>query len=367
MELKVKFVTQQLSMHHNPGNQYQDSKRNFKLISILIGILLLVAAYKIYDDVFSPNVSTKYQKGKTYITVSSDKDFLKFLSQLDRSYVLINGNSFRRIAKLLSLHEKLKPGKYLIKEGMTNWDLLKMLIKGRQEPIDVVFKYAERKRDICRFFSSQLEVDSNQIYAMLNDSFTLAKLGFDTNTIISVFIPNTYNFYWNTNSVAVLDRMYTEYQKFWNAQRLTAAIQTRLTPVEVSILASIVQKESNKNDEMPVIAGVYLNRLHKGIPLQADPTVIYAWDDKNIRRVTSLHTSFNSPYNTYLNAGLPPGPICTPSIQAIDAVLNYSHHDYYYFCAREDFSGYHSFAETLEQHNQNARRYQRALNSKGIR
>ncbi len=353
-------------MKHNPGNQYQDSKRNFKLFTILIGVLLLVSAYKIYDDVFSPNVSTKYQNGKSYITISSEKDFLKFLSQIHKSYILINENSFRRLAKMVNLDEKLIPGKYTVKVGMTNWDLLKMLLKGRQEPMDVVFKYAERKRDICRFFSTQLEVDSNNLLALLDDSVTLAKMGFDTNTIISVFIPNTYNFYWNTNGTAVLERMFKEYQKFWTADRLTKAMQANLLPSEISILASIVEKESNKWDEMPEIAGVYINRLRKGIPLQADPTVIYAWDDRNIRRVTHIHTSIISPYNTYLNSGLPPGPICTPSIQAIDAVLNYSHHLYFYFCARGDFSGYHSFAETLEQHNQNARKYQRALNMNGV-
>ncbi len=354
-------------MYNRIVNHYQDSRRNFKLFSALIAILLLVAVYKIYSDVFSANVDLKYARGKAYVFVHSDKNFNKFLYDVQRSAVLKNDDAFRRLAKLISLEDRLKPGRYTLRDGMSNWDLVKMLLKGNQETFDVVFKYAERKEDVSRFFSGQLEADSNTMNMLLSDTFFTRSLGFDTNTIISLFIPNTYNFYWNTSSQAVIARMQKEYQKFWDANRLTLAIQEQLNPIQVSILASIVQKETNKADEMPVVAGVYLNRLERGIPLQADPTVIFAWNDKNIRRVTSVHTSMSSPYNTYLNAGLPPGPICAPSIQAIEAVLHYQHHNYIYFCAKEDFSGYHVFAETLEQHNQNARRYQRALNAHGIR
>jgi UPF0755 protein len=192
-------------------------------------------------------------------------------------------------------------------------------------------------------------------------------MGFNEQTVIGMFIPNTYNFYWNTNAFAFMERMNKEYQKFWNADRLAKAISMHLTQNEISTLASIVQKESNKADEMPIIAGVYLNRIKKGMPLQADPTIIYAWNDPTIRRVTNIHTALESPYNTYLNAGLPPGPICAPSMQAIEAVLNFSSHQYIYFCAREDFSGYHSFAVSFQQHQQNASRYQRALNARNIR
>ncbi len=353
-------------MYKRIVTHYQDSRRNFKLFSALVGILLLTSVYKIYSDVFSPNIDLKQTNYKTFIFVRSDKNFDVFLKQVQHSYYLKNGDSFRRLAKLIRLDEKLKPGRYQVTDGMSNWDLIKMLMKGRQETFDVVFKYAERKEEIARFFSHQLEADSNTINFLLNDSLFTHNLGFDSNTIMCLFIPNTYNFYWNTRSLSVLERMHKEYRKFWNVKRLTRAFQNQMTPIQVSILASIVQKETNKIDEMPVVAGVYINRLRKGIPLQADPTVIYAWNDKNIRRVTHLHTSILSPYNTYINTGLPPGPICTPSIQAIEAVLNYEPHNYFYFCAKEDFSGYHSFAETLEQHILNARRYQRALNANGI-
>jgi UPF0755 protein len=181
-----------------------------------------------------------------------------------------------------------------------------------------------------------------------------------------MFIPNTYNFYWNISAKDFIIRMQQEYQKFWTQARLAKALNLGLSPTQVSILASIVQKETNKADEMPIVAGVYINRLRRAMPLQADPTLIYAWNDKEIRRVTNVHTALNSPYNTYLNVGLPPGPICIPSIVSLNAVLNHTEHKYLFFCAREDFSGYHAFAETLAQHTQNARRYQRALNKANI-
>ena len=181
-----------------------------------------------------------------------------------------------------------------------------------------------------------------------------------------MFIPNTYNFFWNTDAQKLLGRMKREYEKFWNKDRSTLSLVDNLTPTEVSILASIVQKESMHNDEMPVIAGVYINRLRKGIPLQADPTILYMIGDTSIRRVRSALTEIVSPFNTYLNTGLPPAPICVPSIQAIDAVLNYAKHNYYYFCAREDFSGYHNFACGMNAHQKNAIKYQRALNRAGI-
>jgi UPF0755 protein len=260
----------------------------------------------------------------------------------------------------------MKPGKYKLKTGMNNFDLVRMIIKGRQEPIDLVLKYEERPSDLASFVSLYLEIDSTLFLAKLKDATLVKKYGFDTLNIISMFIPNTYNLYWNTSADAFLARMHKEYLKFWNQERISKAIEKRLSLSQVSVLASIVQKETNQKSEMHTVAGVYLNRLAKGIPLQADPTVIYAWNDIGIKRVTSIHTALNSPYNTYQNAGLPPGPICTASIQAIDAVLNAEQHDYFYFCAKEDFSGYHSFASSLEQHINNARRYQRALNQRGI-
>lgn len=349
---------------HN--NQFQNASKNFKPILWVSLLLLVVAAYKIYTDVFSSNIVKQQQSKEAFITVNSQKNYYKFLSQIRNNYNFINPESFIRLAALLKLEEKMKPGRYKLKEGMNNFELVRMIIKGRQEPIDLVLKYEERPVDLASFVAQNLEIDSNVFLAKLIDTAMVKKYGFDTLNIISMFIPNTYNLYWNTSADAFLARMHKEYLKFWTQERIAKAIEKRLSLAQVSVLASIVQKETNQKSEMHTVAGVYLNRLAKGIPLQADPTVIYAWNDKNIKRVTSIHTALNSPYNTYQNAGLPPGPICTASIQAIDAVLNAEQHDYFYFCAKEDFSGYHAFASSLEQHINNARRYQKALNQRGI-
>ncbi|MDZ4667214.1 MAG: endolytic transglycosylase MltG [bacterium] len=339
-------------------------KSNLFLLAILL--LLILAILKILSDVFVSNVTLKYAPEKAYLYVSKDHSLNKLIYQLEKGYYLENIESFKRLSKLVKLQNRMKEGRYSLKKGMSNFDLIKLLVNGRQEPLDLVFKYAERVEDLSGFFSRQLEVDSSVLLAVLSDTSIIGPLGFEPKTIVSMFIPNTYNFYWNTNAYELVNRMHNEYLKFWNAERIKKAMDLRLSQIQVSILASIVQKESNKNDEMPVIAGVYLNRIKLNMPLQADPTIIFAWNDKEIRRVTSFHTAIPSPYNTYTQLGLPPGPICVPSMQAIDAVLNVSKHNYLYFCAREDFSGYHSFAKSFEQHQQNATRYQRALNSRKV-
>lgn len=346
-------------------HQYLQTKKGFKFLSFIIAGLLIVAVYKIYSDFFSPNVKGS-AKQFSIIYVPSTKNFDRFCYELQAKDVLMNIQSFKRFGKLLNLDEKLKPGRYKVEAGMSNYELVKILMRGSQESVNLVFNYAERAEDLASFFGRNLELDSTAFLHLLKNPDEAKLHGFDTNTFVSMFIPNTYNFYWNTNSIELIKRMDKEYKKFWTQERIAKSIHQKLSQVEVSILASIVQKESNKESEMPVIAGVYLNRLRKGIPLQADPTVIYAWNDKSIRRVSSVHTAIQSPYNTYMNAGLPPGPICVPGIKAIDAVLNAAEHDYFYFCAREDFSGYHSFAATFQQHQVNARRYQQALNRHNI-
>lgn len=343
------------------------SQPRFKIRPVLFisAILLILAGYKIYLDVFSPNVNTVGNK-KNYVVIHAWFNTKKLLAELEKGSLLNNYESFRRLSNLIDLEKKLKPGRYLLKPGMNNFEIVKMLVNGRQVPLDVVLNQAERIENLCGFFSKELDIDSAKFLLFLKDTNLIGPLGFDSNTIISMFIPNTYNFYWNTNSANLFNRMHAEYKKFWTAERLQNAMEAGLTQNQVSTLAAIVQKESNKRDEMPTIAGVYLNRIKLGMPLQADPTLIFAWNDHNIRRVTNVHTAIVSPYNTYLNVGLPPGPICLPSVQAIDAVLNYEKSNYLYFCAREDFSGYHSFAANFNQHQQNARRYQRALNENKI-
>ena len=340
---------------------------NFKIVYAVILLLIALAAFRIYSDVFSANVSLKYEnENAAFVTVSSSKNYNRLINQLKNGRYLENIESFERLGQLLKLQEKMKPGRYKLVKGMTNFQLLSMMIKGRQEPLNLVFNYAERKQDFTSFVGRHLEADSTILLHLLNDTGFVRKLGFDTNTVLCMFIPNTYNFYWNISAKDFIIRMQQEYQKFWTQARLAKALNLGLSPTQVSILASIVQKETNKADEMPIVAGVYINRLRRAMPLQADPTLIYAWNDKEIRRVTNVHTALNSPYNTYMNVGLPPGPICIPSIVSLNAVLNHTEHKYLFFCAREDFSGYHAFAKSFEQHQQNATRYQRALNARKI-
>ena len=209
--------------------------------------------------------------------------------------------------------------------------------------------------------SRQIEADSIAIVRLLNNTDSLAAWGFNLQTIPALFLPNTYEFYWNTDAWQFTKKMRQEYDKYWTEERKDKAKAIGLSPIQVSILASIVDKETNKTDEMARIAGVYLNRLRDGWLLQADPTLVFAIGDFEIRRVLNIHKEVESPYNTYKYKGLPPGPICIPSLQSINAVLNAEKHNYYYFCAKEDFSGYHVFAKTLTEHNRNAQRYQHAL------
>jgi UPF0755 protein len=237
-----------------------------------------------------------------------------------------------------------------------------MLRAGKQVPVEVVLQNVRLKRKLASDLSKQIEPDSLSIWRFLNDDIFLSKFGFNTQNILAMFIPNTYEFYWNTSVEDLFEKMHNEYKKFWNETRINKCESIGITPIEASILASITEEETVKNDEKPIIAGLYLNRIKKGMLLQADPTVRFALGNFGIKRVLDKYKEINSPYNTYKHAGLPPGPICIPSIVTIDAVLNHQQNQYLYMCAKEDFSGYHNFARTLEQHNLNAQRYQKALN-----
>jgi UPF0755 protein len=242
-----------------------------------------------------------------------------------------------------------------------------MLRNGNQVPVKLTFNNIRLKKDFTERISHQLMLDSPTLLERLNDSSFAASLGFDTATIMTLFIPNTYEMYWNIPVDHFLKRMKTEYNRFWTKERLAKADAISLSPAEVSILASIVEEETAKKEEFLLVAGLYLNRLRKGMLLQADPTVKFAANDVTLRRILYHHLEIDSPYNTYKHPGLPPGPIRLPSISAIDAVLNYTEHSYLYMCAKEDFSGAHNFAVTLKEHNTNARNYQAALNRNNIR
>ncbi|MFN4082937.1 MAG: endolytic transglycosylase MltG [Bacteroidia bacterium] len=339
-------------------------KQFLTFLLIVVALIIGITSYVAWQWLFKKTVNINSKEIILY--VKTNQTFDELLYQLTAQQIIKHQQGFKQLAGWFKLQKKLKPGRYIINEPLTNLELIKILIGGKQATLNITFNYAERIEDVAVFFSTRIEADNNELLKLLKDTVLLNQIGFDTANIISLFIPNTYNFYWNTSAQELISRMLKEYNRFWNDERKSKADSINFSPQQVVTIASIVQKETNKTDEMSKIAGVYINRLEKGIPLQADPTIIFMLNDKTIKRVKSKHYTIPSPYNTYLNKGLPPGPICTPSPQVIDAVLNYTPHNYYYFCAKDDFSGYHAFAKNLDEHLINARKYQKALNKLGI-
>jgi UPF0755 protein len=327
--------------------------------------MFLGIGIKLYEDVLASNIELPDGE-KAYVYVGTQKTLEENDQVWKTSGLFKNVEGLVRMIRWLGFELKLKPGRYEVDGSVNNYRLVKLMVSGQQTPVDVTFKYAERKTDLVRFWCANLEADSNELLQLLSDASIFEDIGLDTLNSVSMFIPNTYNFYWNTPAEDLLLRLKKEYVLFWNDERKAKATALNLTPQQVSILASIVQKETYQKAEMSVVAGVYYNRLKKGMPFQADPTILYAVNDKSIRRVSGQMLKINSPYNTYIYTGLVPGPICVPSVQAIDAVLNLQRHNYIYFCAKEDFSGFHNFATSFAQHQVNARKYQRELNRRGI-
>lgn len=295
-----------------------------------------------------------------YIPTASSYEAV--LDSIESSGTLIDPSKFKRFAQSHELDRRFRPGRYQIKKGATYAGIIRRISGGMQSPVRVTFNNIRTIDRLAATLARSLEPDSlTFLSAFTNDSIIEAH-GFDQATFIGMFIPNTYEFYWNTTPKKFIERMDREYKKFWSEERMTKLSDTGLTRDQAITLASIVYEETKMSDEMPRVAGVYINRLGKGMPLQADPTVKFAMGDFTLRRVLTKHLSYDSPYNTYANTGLPPGAICMPSIKAIDAVLNYERHKYIYFCARADFSGYHNFAINLADHNRNANAYTSALN-----
>ena len=272
----------------------------------------------------------------------------------------------RRIG--LDRNEAVKSGRYILHDTMNCIQVARMLRLGEQTPKNVVINNARTPQQLAARLALQIEADSAQIASVLLSDSLARVYGFGSPLeMFAVFVPDTYQMYWNTSPQQIVKRMKGEWDKFWTPRRTQLLAQIPLTRMQAVTLASIVYEETRKTDEMPTVAGVYINRLRKGMPLQADPTVKYATGDFKLRRILHKHLKIDSPYNTYKYKGLPPAPICMPSKEAIDAVLGYSKHKYLYFCAREDFSGYHNFAETYSQHLRNARRYSAELNRRGIK
>jgi UPF0755 protein len=337
-----------------------------KFIVALVVIIILalgITGILYYLRYFGPNVTDKHE----FLYIHSDATYQEVYTTIRQEGMVKDTTTFNWAAHNMNYVNRVKPGKYKLKSGMSNRALINMLKSGTQEPVALKFHNLRLKSQFAGFVSKQLEPDSIVIISLLDSAKFVEKYGFNTDNVYAMFIPNTYQMYWNTTGVKFFNRMHDEYTKFWTAERKQKAAAQNLTPIQVSVLASIVDAEALHDDEMPMIAGLYLNRLRRGIKLEADPTVIYATGDFTIKRVLRKYLSTPSPYNTYQVTGLPPGPIMMPSVHAIDAVLSPKQHNYIYMCAKEDFSGYHNFATNAADHHANALRFQHALDERGIK
>lgn len=339
------------------------SKKKILIPLIVFSTLLSTTSVYIYQMLFSPNFLIN-QPDKMII-IEDNTDFKTLTNQLIEDTLLNDIISFSFLSKLMKYSENVKEGNYKVKMNMSNYELISMLRSGNQTPINITFSYSRKINDLAQNISQKLKISEKELmdYIIKNG---LSNYGFDSQNIIGMFLPDTYEVYWDITPKKLLDKMKEEYDKFWNSERIRKLKRVNLSKNEVITLASIVASETNKIDEADRIAGVYINRLRKKMLLQADPTLIFAANDFSIRRVLNKHKKIKSPYNTYMNKGLPPGPIRLSPKKYIDAVLNFEDHRYIYFCAKDDFSGYHEFAITLSEHNKNARKFQRALNKRKI-
>ncbi len=338
--------------------------KKFIIALVVIVILALgVTGLVYYLRWFGPNVTDKQE----YLYIHTEATFPDVYRTIREEGIVKDTTTFLWSAHNMHYVDRVKPGKYKLTPGMSNRKLINMLASGNQEPVQLKFKGLRLKTQFAAAISKQLEPDSIAIISLLDSARFVEKYGFNTENVYTMFLPNTYQMYWNTSAQKFFERMNKEYEKFWTPERKQKAAAINLTPIQVSILASIVDWEALHDDEMPTIAGLYLNRLKKGMLLQADPTVIFATGDFTIKRVLNRYLSTPSPYNTYRVKGLPPGPIMMPSVNAVNAVLDHKTHDYLYMCAKEDFSGYHNFASNEAEHKANARRFQQALNERGIK
>ncbi|WP_090335149.1 endolytic transglycosylase MltG [Dyadobacter koreensis] len=337
--------------------------RNFKVgLFLVIAILTTTFTFYFWQIFKTPNLQVD-KKESFALLIPEGATYQTVLDSLDKHQVINDNISFRFLAKLLKYSEKVKPGRYVIKPETSNYKAIKKLISGDQDAVKLTFNNIRLKEDLIKRIGSRFEFGETKFREALNDPKVCQKYGLDTLTIVSMFLPNTYDIFWTTGTEKFLDRMHSEYKKYWNAERVEKAKSIGLTPVQVSILASIVEEEqARKVDERPMVAGLYINRLNALMPLQADPTIKYALQDFAIKRILNEQLRVKSPYNTYVNIGLPPGPIRVADFKSLDAVLNYDKHDYLYMCAKADLSGYHAFAKTYPDHLNNARMYQAELN-----
>ena len=330
-----------------------------------IGIIVLTAFLYIAYILFFPNIFPRTNE-KAYLCIPDSSNFSDVQKLLEKDAKVMNMSAFKQVAGIFHFGSKIRSGRYELKRGMNNFQLVRILRSGRQTPVRLTFNNIRTKEQLAARLGTQLMADSVAILALMNDTAFLSQYGVTPNTAIAMFIPNTYEVFWNLNAKQLFERMNKEYTKFWTNERKEKAASIPMTPVQVSTLASIVEEETNNKTDRPKVAGLYINRLKSNMPLQADPTLKFAVGDFGLKRLTLKQILYISPYNTYRNHGLPPGPIRVSSESGIDAVLNYTHHNYIYMCASETFNGEHKFASTWTEHQANAKKYQAKLNALNI-
>lgn len=335
------------------------------MLVVFVGLVSMVlVVWKMYSRVFVSNV--EMEEPHVIFYIPSGSDFSDVEKALIGQGILLNARSFRWVAEKKAYTERVKPGRYKIRDGLSNNDLVNLLRAGRQDPVMVVFNSVRTLEGVAGKVARYLEQDSAAFAEYLVSAELPEKYGFEAETFTSMFIPETYEFFWNTSPEIFAERMNEEYEKFWSGERDRKAERVGMSREEVITLASIVDEETSVDEENPRVAGLYINRLEQGIALQADPTLKFALGDFSIQRILNEDKEIDSPYNTYKFRGLPPGPISIPSVAAIDGVLDHEKHRYIFMCAKADFSGRHAFARTYEQHLKNARAYQRELNKRRI-
>ena len=333
---------------------------------IIIVPVVLVSVFLYFAYIFfAPNIFPSTEE-KSFLFVPDNSSFDNVIDSLKQNAKVLNIASFKQVASVLKYGKVIRPGRYELKSGMNNFKLIRTLRSGRQSPVKLTFNNIRTKEQLAARLSHIIMADSASILNLLNDNDFLMAYGLNSNTSISLFIPDTYEVFWDLDANELFTRMKKEHDTFWTEERKSKAAEIPLTPTEVSTLASIVEEETNSKKERPMVAGLYINRLKLDMPLQADPTLKFAVGDFGLKRILLAHILKISPYNTYRNRGLPPGPIRVASANGIDAVLNYSKHNYIYMCAKETLNGEHNFAVSYSDHQNNAQKYQKALNDRKI-
>jgi len=340
-------------------------KRSLLSIAAVAGSALIIINLLLFYGLFiRPNILIK-RPGKQ-LNIPHGMGFKALKNTLQQHGYVSNLASFSFLARLVHYDRKIIPGAYQLETNMSTWKAIQLLKTGTQQPVKIVLHHVCNKEELVAKITQNIEINAADFKKLLDDPAIVSHYGFNLDNVMAMFIPNTYEVYWTITAEGLFARMHKEYQQFWNTSRRSKAKYLKLTPIDIAILASIVQSETNKIEEAPLIAGVYINRLRKKVALQSCPTLLYALRDPSVRRVLHKYKALDSPYNTYKYRGLPPGPISLPTIAMIDAVLDSTSSNYLYFSAKEDFSGYHYFTRSFGEHLRNARRYQKALNQARI-